>query len=118
PVFQGQQLHGGVVLIRRFCEPPLNGFRGSWVQRTPATSRAAPWLCGSLLVPGPGALRAWATLQLEAPIVLPTLVNVVLALLPSVVIAAMQTTMIRASITAYSTAVGPSSFTRKLTALS
>src|SRR6516225_5043675 len=38
-----------------------------------------------------------------------TLLNVPLALLPSVVIAAMQTTMIRASITAYSTAVGPSS---------
>src|SRR5688572_10485598 len=39
----------------------------------------------------------------------PTLVKVLLALLPSVVIAVMQTTMIRASMTAYSTAVGPSS---------
>src|SRR5206468_3764127 len=54
--------------------------------------------------------------QLEVlPMVVPTLVNVLLALLPSVVIAAMQTTMIRASITAYSTAVGPSSRARKLT---
>ena len=35
--------------------------------------------------------------------------------LPRVVMAAMQTTMIRASMTAYSTAVGPSSFFRKLT---
>ena len=42
--------------------------------------------------------------------VVPTLWNVALALLPSVVIAAMQTTIIRASMTAYSTAVGPSSF--------
>src|SRR5438270_66982 len=49
--------------------------------------------------------------------VVPTLVNVALALLPSVVIAAMQTTMIRASMTAYSTAVGPSSFAMKLTTL-
>src|SRR5213082_576194 len=47
--------------------------------------------------------------------VLPTVVNVVLALDPRVVMAAMHTTMIRASITAYSTAVGPSSFFRKLT---
>src|SRR5215469_2327255 len=44
-----------------------------------------------------------------------TLLKVLLALEPKVVIAAMQTTMIRASITAYSTAVGPSSFFRKLT---
>ena len=49
--------------------------------------------------------------------VVPTLVKVLLALLPSVVMAAMQTTIIRASITAYSTAVGPSSFTRKLATL-
>jgi hypothetical protein len=38
-----------------------------------------------------------------------------LAFWPKVVIAAMQTTMIRASITAYSTAVGPSSRRTKLT---
>ena len=47
----------------------------------------------------------------------PTMLNVELALLPSVVIAAMQTTMIRASMTAYSTAVGPSSFFRNETRL-
>src|SRR5207247_2390311 len=38
-----------------------------------------------------------------------TVVKVLLALVPRAVIAAMQTTTIRASITAYSTAVGPSS---------
>src|SRR5690349_17522305 len=41
--------------------------------------------------------------------------NVLFAFLPRVVMAAMQTTMIRANITAYSTAVGPSSFFRKRT---
>jgi hypothetical protein len=40
-----------------------------------------------------------------------------LALPPSVVMAAMHTTMIRASITAYSTAVGPSSAFKKFTKL-
>src|SRR5437899_2280453 len=44
---------------------------------------------------------------------LPTLVNVLFALVPRAVIAVMHTTMIRASITAYSTAVGPSSRARK-----
>src|SRR5712664_776134 len=44
---------------------------------------------------------------------LPTLVNVLLALVPSAVIAVMHTTMISASMTAYSTAVGPSSRARK-----
>jgi magnesium-transporting ATPase (P-type) len=38
-----------------------------------------------------------------------TLLVVTLALLPMVVLAPMQTTMMRASMTAYSTAVGPSS---------
>src|SRR6516165_7493097 len=47
--------------------------------------------------------------------VLLTLVNVLLALVPRAVMAVMHTTMIRASITAYSTAVGPSSAFRKLT---
>jgi hypothetical protein len=42
-------------------------------------------------------------------------VNVLLALEPKALIAEMQTTMISANITAYSTAVGPSSFLRKLT---
>src|SRR6266511_466310 len=41
--------------------------------------------------------------------VVPTLVKVLLALLPRAVMAVMQTTMIKASMTAYSTAVGPSS---------
>ena len=40
----------------------------------------------------------------------PMLENVLFAFVPSVVMAAMHTTTIRASITAYSTAVGPSSF--------
>ena len=45
----------------------------------------------------------------------PTKLNVLLVFCPIVVMAAMQTTTIMASITAYSTAVGPSSFFRKLT---
>src|SRR5436309_1430845 len=49
------------------------------------------------------------------PMVVPTLVKVLLALEPRAVMAAMQTTMIRASMTAYSTAVGPLSSFRKLT---
>ena len=40
---------------------------------------------------------------------LDTLVNVLLALVPRAVMAVMHTTMINASMTAYSTAVGPSS---------
>src|SRR3954470_25046796 len=44
-----------------------------------------------------------------------TLEKVLLALLPRVVMAAMHTTMMRASMTAYSTAVGPSSFFRNST---
>src|SRR5437764_594061 len=44
---------------------------------------------------------------------LPTLVNVLFALVPRAVIAVMHTTIISASITAYSTAVGPSSRARK-----
>src|SRR5271167_1366187 len=49
--------------------------------------------------------------------VLPTEVKVLLALVPSVVTAVMHTTMIRASMTAYSTAVGPLSSFRKLTTI-
>jgi len=45
----------------------------------------------------------------------PILLNVVLAFLPSAEMAAMQTTTMRANITAYSTAVGPSSFFRNET---
>src|SRR5919202_6772270 len=44
-----------------------------------------------------------------------TVVKVLLALVPRAVIAVMHTTMISASITAYSTAVGPSSAFRKFT---
>src|SRR5215510_3545504 len=40
---------------------------------------------------------------------LPTVVNVLLAFVPKAVIAVMHTTIISASMTAYSTAVGPSS---------
>jgi|GEM_PF-4487463 len=43
--------------------------------------------------------------------------NLALALVPMVVTVLMQTTMIKASITAYSTAVGPSSETRKFLTL-
>src|SRR5262245_52537232 len=44
-----------------------------------------------------------------------TVLKVALALLPSAVSVPMQTTMIRANMTAYSTAVGPSSALRNLT---
>src|ERR1700733_7847073 len=47
--------------------------------------------------------------------VLLTLVNVLLALVPRAVMAVMHTTIIRASMTAYSTAVGPSSRFMKFT---
>ena len=54
--------------------------------------------------------------QLAAPpILVPTVVKVVLAFWPSVVMAARQTTMMRANMTAYSTAVGPSSRSQKST---
>jgi len=46
--------------------------------------------------------------------VLDTEVNVALAFVPKDVMAAMHTTIMRASMTAYSTAVGPSSRLRKL----
>ena len=45
----------------------------------------------------------------------PTAENVALLFVPIAVTAAMQTTMMRANITAYSTAVGPSSFLTKVT---
>ena len=59
-----------------------------------------------LLLEGAAAYEAvgcsfWATLS-----------KVALALVPIAVMAVKQTTMMRASITAYSTAVGPSSLTR------
>src|SRR5438128_7912471 len=84
-------------------------------------------LSGSLVIvkvkpwegPDPSAGQApEVTNQLdELPaILLPTVVKVLLALLPSVVMAPMQTTIIRASMTAYSTAVGPSSRFKNSTA--
>jgi len=48
------------------------------------------------------------------PIELETLLNVLLALLPIWLMAVKHTTTIRASITAYTTAVGPSSQKRKV----
>src|SRR5438132_13524386 len=52
-----------------------------------------------------------------APILLPTVPKVALAAVPRAVIATRQTTMIRASMTAYSTAVGPSSAFRNSTTI-
>src|SRR5438067_1462771 len=51
----------------------------------------------------------------EPPILLLTDVNVAFAFVPRAVMATRHTTMMSASITAYSTAVGPSSRFRKLT---
>src|SRR5438309_4589676 len=67
---------------------------------------------------GEGQVKdGWHTQLAVAPMVLPTVVNVLLALLPRVVMAAMHTTMMSASMTAYSTAVGPSSRFRNRTTL-
>src|SRR5687767_13120410 len=60
-------------------------------------------------------VSARAQLEAGGAALTPTTLNVLLALEPRVVTAAMHTTMIRASITAYSTAVGPSSRFRKVT---
>src|SRR5579871_4316629 len=88
-----------------------------WTRRRVSNHRAAP--CGPAFIrnrPGRhlpvGAKRSLLEDQLQLedePIFWPTVVKVLLAFWPSVVIAARQTTMIRASMTAYSTAVGPSS---------
>src|SRR5438094_1911229 len=59
--------------------------------------------------------RGSKTYEPAAPMAEPTLPTVALALVPSAVIAIRQTTMIKASMTAYSTAVGPSSFFRNST---
>src|SRR5205085_4677968 len=53
----------------------------------------------------------------QLPTAVPTVVNVELAFWPRAVMAPMQTTTIRASMTAYSTAVGPSSAFRNFTTL-
>jgi hypothetical protein len=58
----------------------------------------------------PGQLPAAGGLSCD-----PTKLNVLLVFCPIEVMAAIQTTMIKANITAYSTAVGPSSFFRKFT---
>src|SRR5947199_49036 len=56
--------------------------------------------------------------QLEVePMASPTFEKVLLAFVPRAVMAVMHTTMIRASMTAYSTAVGPSSRLRKFATL-
>src|SRR5262245_40360210 len=59
------------------------------------------------------ARAALAATDYEPPSCVLTLLNVVEALVPTAWMAVRQTTMIRASMTAYSTAVGPSSETRK-----
>jgi hypothetical protein len=62
--------------------------------------------------------HSFATNQLAVGLIdEPTKLNVEFAFDPRVVMAAMQTTTMRANITAYSTAVGPSSFLTKLTRL-
>src|SRR5439155_7016071 len=73
---------------------------------------------GSLVAAGPSGPGGQTRPEVQLPVpptVLLTLVKVLLALLPRAVIAAMQTTTIRASMTAYSTAVGPLSSFRNLT---
>ena len=62
------------------------------------------------------ALAGWSNQLDVVEILVPTYVNVLLAFEPRALIAAMHTTIIRASMTAYSTAVGPSSFFRKFRA--
>src|SRR3954470_24996423 len=67
---------------------------------------------------GAGGTRVGRLAQLAAPagaVTVATLENVLLAFEPRVVMAAMHTTMMSASMTAYSTAVGPSSFLRNAT---
>src|SRR6516225_4993417 len=68
-------------------------------------------------LPGRGVDPPIAQLQLELTLMaLPTDVKVLLAFPPNVVMAPMHTTIISANITAYSTAVGPSSRFKKSTA--
>src|SRR4051812_46642895 len=69
---------------------------------------------------GAGGVRAVRTAQLAPPAgaaLSATLENVLLALEPRGGMGAMHTTMMSASMTAYSTAVGPSSFLRNATSL-
>jgi hypothetical protein len=62
--------------------------------------------------PGTILNRVAAGQRYHEPIELATLLNVLLAFVPTELIAAKHTTTIKASMTAYSTAVGPSSETR------
>src|SRR5579884_2411750 len=64
---------------------------------------------------GPGGQTRPGVQLPVPPMVLLTLVKVLLALLPRAVMAAMHTTIMRASMTAYSTAVGPLSSFRNFT---
>ena len=103
---------GGVL---RSVKGPNGGYRLAKPQAaTPAAGAKKPRRAGHAGVSQQTAgrsLSAWAGRPYEPvePMAVPTLVNVLLAFLPSVVMAVMHTTMIRASMTAYSTAVGPSS---------
>src|SRR5713226_9278411 len=65
----------------------------------------------------PGDPRFHMIAQLPAGRALSTVVKVALARWPRIVIEPMQTTMMRANMTAYSTAVGPSSRFRNVTML-
>src|SRR5580692_5380572 len=102
----------------------LDDCRASVVWESPTMGIASCSVSGEGLLFGrvgvsEQSLNSCAQVQLEAePILLPTVVKVVLAFWPRVVIAARQTTMIRANMTAYSTAVGPSSRFRKFTTAS
>src|SRR5439155_17542479 len=64
---------------------------------------------------GAMALTHQANYEPAAPMADPTFPNVALALVPRAVMAIRQTTIIRASMTAYSTAVGTSSFFKNST---
>src|SRR5436190_509838 len=83
-----------------------------------AAKEPAEWVTGGEPMTGPQASYL-GTLGREAGVDVPadpTDEKVALALVPIAVMAAMHTTMISASMTAYSTAVGPSSFFRNSTA--
>jgi len=78
--------------------------RGSFLEVV--RSEAAENQAGDSLLPGSAGLNHWSEVA--------TALNFVFAAVPIEVTAVMQTTTISASITAYSTAVGPSSETRNL----
>src|SRR5436190_984755 len=83
-----------------------------------AHGRVLSFVPESLSLPVLCLLRPrWRADHEAAAVLSDTLLKVLLALEPSELMAAMQTTMMRASITAYSTAVGPSSLLRKVRTL-